>query len=508
MNTKWLKPGAFLLAVLMLAVSFSACHKKGDPSATGTQVATSEGYGTPDVSGPYDCELPGGLDYGNAKITMVCRDMEGVRDEFYCGENSKGAIPEAVFRRNEAVQNRLNVWFDIIMIPDNGTDTHSTIAKKVEQDVMGGGCSYQIVTAPNYTIAPSTLSGNYTDLNRLNYTNLGKYYWAQGFNDVASIGDAQYMATGMATLSLYRFMYVTVYNNKIFTERSLENLYDVVNSNRWTMEYQYELANTLYGDLNNIGEKDDGDFYGFVSGARTSVDSYWVSCKAWVIDRDEDNYYTYIGSVDRLSGMVDKILKLYYNCEGSYIIPVAQDNTDNAGIVAMFAKGNTAMANMKINAIETGLQQLDFEFSIVPLPKYDENQDHYYTNVQDQVTVMSVPKTLPVSDREMIGAAFEELAYEGYKEIYSAYFESALSYRYLKNPESVDMLKLIYESSNFVMVYQGLATNVGWTTMIRNMIRDKSNSVSGQLAGVAKGIPAALEEINGKFRELQEKTQE
>ena len=70
------------------------------------------------------------------------------------------------------------------------------------------------------------------------------------------------------------------------------------------------------------------------------------------------------------------------------------------------------------------------------------------------------------------------------------------------------MLCLIYESSNFVMVYQGLATDVGWTTMIRNMIRDKSNSVAGQLAGVVGGIPAALEEINGKFQELEQRTQE
>ena len=44
--------------------------------------------------------------------------------------------------------------------------------------------------------------------------------------------------------------------------------------------------------------------------------------------------------------------------------------------------------------------------------------------------------------------------------------------------------------------------------MIRNMIRDKSNSVAGQLAGVVGGIPAALEEINGKFQELEQRTQE
>lgn len=501
-----LRVSVLALAMLLFAGVFAGCRKEEAPSDDTTSQETEEQ--TPTAPGPYECELPEGLDYDNATITMVCRDMEGVQDEFDPGEDQQSLVNKAVFDRNNAVQDRLNVYFDITMVPDNGTDTHATIARMVEQDVMGGGCTFQIVTAPNYTIAPSALEGNYMDLNRLVYTNLDKSYWAQGFNEMASAGNAQYMATGMATLSLYRFMYVTVYNNRIFTERGLEDLFDVVNDNRWTMEYQYELANDLYVDLNNIGERDEVDFYGFVSGARTSVDSYWVSCKAWVIGRDENNYYTYIGSTDRISGMVDQVLNLYYNCDGSYIIPYGDDNTDNAEIVNIFSKGNVAMANLKIQAIETGLQNLDFEFSIVPLPKYDSQQDAYYTNVQDQVTVISIPRTLKEADREMIGAAIEGLAYEGYRYIYPAYFEQALSYRYLKNQESADMLRLIYESSNFVMVYQGLATDVGWTTMIRNMIRDKSNSVAGQLAGVVGGIPAALEEINGKFQELEQRTQE
>ena len=206
--------------------------------------------------------------------------------------------------------------------------------------------------------------------------------------------------------------------------------------------------------------------------------------------------------------MVDKVLKLYYRCDGSYIIPYGQDNTDNAEIVKVFSRGNTAMANMKIYAIENGLQKLDFEFSIVPLPKYDELQQSYYTNVQDQVTVLAVPRTVAADDREMIGAVTESLAYEGYRHIYPAYFESTLPPRYLKNPQSAEMLRLIYESSNFVMVYQGLATEVGWTTLVRNMIRDKANTVSSALAGAEEGIPEALNKINGKFRELANKKQE
>lgn len=500
--------GCSALALLLCGGILAGCKGEDKPApgtTGGSQGSVSE---EPSSSDPYASGLPDGLTFGDRKVTMVCRDMEGVRDEFYATKESKGVIPEAVYGRNSAVEENLHVRLEMTMIADDSTNTHATIARKVEQEIMGGLCSYQIVTAPNYTVAPGTLEGYYLDLNRLNWMDTEKYYWSQGYNEVASVGQAQYTATGMAALSLYRFMYVTVYNNRVFEANGLENLFDAVNENRWTMEYQYELASGLYSDLNNIGERDAEDAYGFLSGARTSVDSYWVSCRSWVIGKDDDNFYTYTANAERLSGMVDKVLKLYYRCDGSYIIPYGQDNTDNAEIVKVFSRGNTAMANMKIYAIENGLQKLDFEFSIVPLPKYDELQQSYYTNVQDQVTVLAVPRTVAADDREMIGAVTESLAYEGYRHIYPAYFESTLPHRYLKNPQSAEMLRLIYESSNFVMVYQGLATEVGWTTLVRNMIRDKANTVSSALAGAEEGIPEALNKINGKFRELANKKQE
>ena len=103
------------------------------------------------------------------------------------------------------------------MEPDSGAYAYDTIAKKVYNDVAVGDCTYQIVTAPNYTVTPHTMEGVYQDLNGLRYLNLDKYYWAQGFNEVASVGERQYNATGMATLTLYRFMYVTTRANRNVT---------------------------------------------------------------------------------------------------------------------------------------------------------------------------------------------------------------------------------------------------------------------------------------------------
>ncbi len=487
---------AFVLALIV------SCAGKDPVEPEDTTLTDTDEVETRKVYGNYDSELPGDLDFGNTEVSLISRDLEGVSDEFFAESTSTGLVPEAVYRRLSAVQEDLNVSISITMEPDNGTYGYDTIAKKVYNDVAGGNCTYEIVTAPNYTITPNTMDGTYQDLNRLPHLNLDKYYWAQEFNEYASVCEKQYAATGMATLTLYRFMYVTVYNDQLFKDFQEKSLYDVVKDDEWTMEYHYALANRIYIDDGNQ-TKDTADTFGFVSGSRTSVDAFWISNRAWVIGKDDNNNYLYTGNQERLSGMVDKILKLYYQATGSYIVEYGKDNVDNAEISKMFASGNAATANMKIYAIESKLRPVQgLEYSIVPLPKYDETQEKYYTNVQDQVTTLSVPSTLAEEKRETIGAVLEALAAYGYREMYTSYFESALSYRYMQNPESTEMLRVIYEGASFVMVYQSFATNVAWTSMIREMIRDQENGVAGKLGSVEDTIPENIRKINEAFQKL------
>jgi hypothetical protein len=58
-----------------------------------------------------------------------------------------------------------------------------------------------------------------------------------------------------------------------------------------------------------------------------------------------------------------------------------------------------------------------------------------------------------------------------YDIVVDAYYSTALSYRYLQNPESVDMLALIYEGIRYEIgiMYSGNVLSTGFTTMLRNI---------------------------------------
>lgn len=504
-NTIFKSVGIILLSLCCFLSLLAGCSPKTNVSVVQTTEETSSTDAVKS-NDPYVSDLPSKLNY-NDEVTLIARNAAGVSDEFYSEGVSDSTIDSAVYRRCSAVEERLGVSLNISLVEDNANDTHYTIIRKLENNMAAGDANYDLVAAPLYTMISYQLKGTFADLNKLDYLDLNKSYWAQNANEGLSVGPAQYLATGAATLSIYRFMYVTVINSDFLKSRQFSDnvIYNAVKDGEWTLDYQTEIAKDLYSDLNGDSKRDVADSYGFVSGARTSVDAYWASTASTVIGKDMGNYYSYAASIERISGMVDKVLELFYDYEGSYIIPASKDGPDNALILDLFNRGKTAMATMMINSIESGMVgTADFLYEIAPIPKYNETQSNYYTHVQDQVTSMAVPSNVGAERRAMLGAVLESLAEEGYRYLYSAYFERVLPYRYLQSPESKEMLQLIYESVHFGMMEQSMAVS-GITPLLRDIIASEVNMVSSKMASAAKNAPDEVQAVNDAYRELYRK---
>lgn len=493
---------AVFLSVCCLIALLGGCGRaKNPPERSAAETTTASPAETTETN--YTSDLPKNLEF-NEEFSLVARNHAGVADEFYSVGITESLIESAVYRRCSAVETRLGVSLNVTLVEDEKTYSHSTIVRKLENEMAVGESSYDLVAVPMYTTISSQVKGTFLNLYDLNYLDLTKYYWAQNANSALSIGKAQFIATGAATLSIYRFMYITVINSDFLTvSRFPENyIYHAVKDGNWTLDLQAEIAKDLYMDRNGNSERDEGDAYGFVSGARTSVDTYWISTDSTVVTKDPENYYVFSASTDRISGVVDKILRLYYDYEGSYIVPYANDNTDNAQILNVFNRGNTAMATMMVNAIESGVVgNAYFLYEIAPIPKYEAAQDGYFTHVQDQVTAMAVPSNVAPARRDMVGAVMESLAEEGYRYLYAAYFEKILPYRYLQSQESVEMLQLIYESVGFGIVEQEMAGGQ-ITTMLREIISAEVNMVSSKMESVTRNAPDMIREVNDAYREL------
>ena len=88
----------------------------------------------------------------------------------------------------------------------------------------------------------------------------------------------------------------------------------------------------------------------------------------------------------------------------------------------------------------TILENSTFTLGMIPFPKYDENQDDYYTAAQ-RFAHIYIPATTEDSGRS--GAVLEAWASECYRNVMPTYFETNLKTRYATDSDMAEMFDLL-----------------------------------------------------------------
>ena len=494
-----------LLLIVCMLISVIACANKNGED-TNTPIAnTSEEPGdetsAPEVDPGFVSDLSG-LNYNNTDIWFLTAGQSYAKDEFDSFEVSGDIILNAVYRRNSQVENALGVTFRVELASDSDV---FAVGDKIKALVRAGDHTYDIVTLPGYTQAEYVLEGDFHNLLNVENLNLDKLYWTQGFNSVMSNGSQQYMASGAFSISMIRNMYITIYNKSIFEARNLPDLYELAMNGEWTAAKQIELIKGLYNDENGDGARDKDDFYGFVSGTCTSVDPYWVSFNIPFIEVSSGEYVMNINNeklVDALQIIIDLIKNNgdTWNNGGSGDI----DGSHSTTAIKKFSERGCAMTTTTIFMIESQLTQSGFtdDYGIVPIPKFNEEQQDYYTHTQDQLTLMGIVSTADAGALPMLGAVMDQISYFSYKEIFPAYYETALSYKYLQNYESKIMLDKIYRSLKIegCFLYADIFALLGSLRAIVNELDQQA-----QLSVIARKTrtwPPKVAELNKGLAEL------
>ena len=312
------------------------------------------------------------------------------------------------------------------------------------------------------------------------------------------------MCTGSIALTLYRYMFVTFFNKNMFEESNVGNMYEVVENGNWTLDRQYEIASGFYRDINGNGSADLGDRFGFLTTNKAYIDAYWSSCKLPILTKDSENYYVYSIDKDRMIVAVDKILNLWYNCPGSYIVESVSDSADQKAGASALAEGRAAMVTLRLVSVESDeLKNMDDKYGIIPIPKLDEYQDRYYTFLHDQFTAFGIVSTVKEDRLQMMGAVLEAMASESYKSVIPVYYDIALKYRYAKDEESGRMLDMIYASIYIDpgVLYTKVLSSVH--QQLREIIRSKNNAVVSTFKTLDKVVEKQVKTLNDSLAAMQ-----
>ena len=492
---------ALLMALLLLCGSLTACATPGGTDETDTapkdNVSVTEEEETELRDG-----LPDDLDYGEDTVTFISRFREGWSSgELTVPTLNSETVNDAVYERNRAVEERLNIRIRNIEID---TSNYDEVATKVKLAVQGGSRDYDIMASPVNGAVPVMLDGVLFDLKQLDYLDLEKPWWSQGFNDTASYGDAQFVATGSVVLSMYRFAFVTVFNQQLFTDARQPFLYEHVENGSWTLDKQISLVTLFHKDDGNGQQDPDGDVYGFITGDVISTDPYWSSCEIAILHPDEDEGLVMDFDSAKLQDVMDKLLTLcYVTDQASYVFRGRDADDEQTDIRHAFASGNGAMATLRILELENEeMRNMSDKYGVVPMPKFNEEQKEYRTFLHNQFTVLSVLTTVEEERRDEMGAVLEALASESHRVVRPAYYETTLRTKLAQDPESAMMMEII---ANNVHMDRGVFYSRQLDDFYkypRTVMQTKNNDIISHYAGLSAKLRRDLRQLLSRLDKI------
>ena len=127
---------------------------------------------------------------------------------------------------------------------------------------------------------------------------------------------------------------------------------------------------------------------------------------------------------------------------------------------------------------------------------YDTTQKQYYTRLIDG-WINCVPANC--EDPERTSAIMQAMAYYSYRTVYDAYYELALQAKYIRDPESVGMLKLILSTltvdlgdtvwySSMRSSMTGMLSGPKGASMVTSVLKKQENVAKGQIRKVLKFV--------------------
>ncbi len=458
-----------LLAALML-LSLVACGEVTDePTAESQDQGTVTEQETIDQN--YVCDLPADLKFPGETISILYANVNNKGDELVSEKLGLGVVSDAVYERNIAVQEMLGgIKFEF-----SPEDDASQVVSSQTLDIQGNTGDYDIIVNGTYMSVQPAMEGKYLNLSVLENINTDKHYWTQGYNDMVTFTDSemQFLASGPIAISMFRFMYLTLYNKTLFKDNKIPDLYDTVSAGEWTLDYQYSIVKNHYVDSDGDQKASEGDFYGFVTGDTISVDPYMVAANIHMITKDADtgDLAYNAPAVSDLSDLCDKV-HLLYKDESTYVYKGAiMDDVPYNYIIDHFTENNAMMITTMFLKMEQNYESLGaLSYGIAPMPKFDTNQKNYYSYVQDQVSCFGISAVVGDEKRqEMCAAVLEAMAYHSYNLVRPAYYETALSERYMQDPQSKEVLDLIFDTLYFD--FSSTCSNIFTSCVIRDNLR-------------------------------------
>ena len=483
-----------LVAILMIA-ALASCSGGGDVTdGSGSGEGGNNPVVTQKQTNEYNEEtftsvVPvDDLDFEGDTLKILHRDSLPVQREWY-KDVAEDDLDEVIAMRNEAVAETLNVKVAYEAMGSSlYEDCLNQFTTAIKEDVDNDFHNYDIVA--NYAYAGANVAvrdyiANLADKSVFPYFEFSLPCWNQAIVNTTLINDQLYYITGDINLSTFDKTMVIFLNKKMYNDKKdandpvdLQDLalegYDSVNkvgqAGGFTYDDLYRWS-TVWEDNNGESGSQHDDFHAISAGyGSIPLDAFPYAWDLEYIETNADGSHAY--AVSGNAKVEAAITKAQNLLNGSISEGVSNhDDTGNCSLggysepISHFAADKSIFALHILYNNETDnttLREMSSEFGLLPMPKYDADQENYGTTAHDAYTLMTVidhaNSSIPTKG-EMVSAYLQYSTEESYTNVRGYYINRIVKPKYFGTDDtngsvtkSIQIFNIIADNVEFTFI--------------------------------------------------------
>lgn len=434
---------ALLCSVLLGLSALCACGEAssapsgGDPG--GAQAGTPETEA--ETTTPIIDEITAGANLGGRDFN-IGYSIQYDFNEVDFDEETGDIIDDAVYQRNRLAEDKLGIK----IIGTNmcyWTDILSTMQKMMQS----GDCPYDAVCASAWFMYQSSVNGYLYDLYTIDSLGLEHDWWDKETLGMYSFGSKNlYFVSGDINYTDNLAMAIVCFNKKIADSIGYEYPYQQVRDGTWTLDRMIEMTHSYGSDVDGDGKLTTSDTFGFCDNQGV-INRLINSAGITVIEVDSEGTAT-LNQSEKLVNLLDKVRE-GLTAKSVTTSAIVDHGFNDSQITEMYDNGQIFVSmHEQVNQLFRMRQKTVDDFGVIPTPKYDENQDKYYTFFSTAAgSCYAVPITN--TDLQSTGLILDVMGYYSQDTITPAVIDRSVMGKGTRDTESEEMLKLIFTTKIF-----------------------------------------------------------
>lgn len=350
---------ALLLAVLMV---FTICGCKRDKDGEKT------------AYDPLPGETP--VDLGGYEFTIICNGGAPNWNK----EVSGTPYADAFIQMVDEVEYLYNCTITATDVP------WADMFNVVQPEVMAGGKAADIIITCEHSYGQYLGANLMIDLNEIESVNWDNEWWNQSIRKTTTFNNKSYVGGGSFIFDTNKTWLVYA-NRAIWDQNGFPDPYTLIDNGKWTYDLFREYAMTAARDNDGSGALDSSeDVYGVIAANGDFCDAWFQAMGGHFFKADENGKVVLACNNDRTYSIIEKMQQMIrkdnvYGFLGLGEVEHVQQFTSGGALFYCYTVG------------KDGLQDMEDDWFVLPMPKYDEAQEEYLSGVDHNAQVFGVTNT-------------------------------------------------------------------------------------------------------------------